>query len=97
MPRTQTKRRLSVVDIATLETQFVQMWVDRHGPRLSGERLWRGLGFGSQRGFHRAVQTGWKKVALSTLSEGKGRWAKTEDVARFVWKEIRVSRLGGAP
>lgn len=80
-----------------LEAQFVQMWLDRHGGRLSGERLWRALGFGSQRAFHRAVQAGWQGVPLSVLITGKGRSAKTEDVARYVWKEIRVDRLGGAP
>lgn len=96
MPHTQPKRRFSIVDIAALEAQFVQLWLERHGARLSGERLWRALGFGSQRAFHRAIQAGWKEVGLSPLASGKGRWAKTEDVAKYVWKKIRVDRLGGA-
>ena len=97
MPRNQPKRQLSLVDIARLEAQFVQLWLERHGARLSGERLWRALGFGSQRAFHRALQDGWNGVALTELPTRRGRWARTEEVAKYVWKEIRVNRLGGAP
>lgn len=83
--------------MTALEAQFVQLWLDRHGSWMKGEQLWRALGFGSQRAFHRALQNGWREVKLTELPSRRGRCARTEEVAKYAWNEIRVKRLGGAP
>jgi hypothetical protein len=73
---------------------FVADWLREFGPRMSGERLWKALGFKSRRPFERAAREGRLIVTLYPFSEGRGRYAKTIDVARQVWSEL-VSRKKG--
>lgn len=70
------------------EELFVSQWVERHGPRLQGKALWRALGFGSLRSFQRAVQRAELGVRVYRSPDRKGRCARTEDVARWLWRQI---------
>lgn len=77
------------------ETAFVCHWLAEVGPRLEGERLWRALGFGSRRSFERAAQRGTLGVKLYPQLSGRGRFARTEEVARYLWRELERRKAGG--
>lgn len=74
------------------EEQFVSYWIERQGPKLQGESLWRALGFGSLRSFQRAVQSDQLGVRVYREPEGGGRCARTEDVARLLWRRLEQRR-----
>ena len=74
---------------------LVASWVAQHGMRLSGEALWRALGFGSRRTFDRAAREGRLPVQIYPLPIGRGRFARTEDVADWIWKQMEKRRKGG--
>ena len=89
--------RNTLKDDRSAEVAFIADWVREFGPRMSGERLWKALGFGSRRGFERAAKECRLGVPLYPLTEGRGRFAKTVDVARQVWKELAARKKGGEP
>lgn len=76
------------------EAAFIADWVAEFGPRMSGERLWKALGFKSRRSFERAAQEGRLMVRLYPFTEGRGRFAKTVEVARQVWSELADRKKG---
>jgi hypothetical protein len=78
----------------TQEDVFVADWVKEFGHRMSGERLWKALGYRSRRSFERAARDGRLMVPLFPFTEGRGRYAKTIDVARQAWKELADRKKG---
>jgi hypothetical protein len=74
-------------DLSLQEKAFVAKQVARYGSRLSGEPLWRVLGFGTERSFQRAAQAKRLPVQLYPVPVGKGRYALTTEVAKFLWKQ----------
>ncbi|HEV2174060.1 MAG TPA: hypothetical protein VGR71_10850 [Nitrospira sp.] len=71
-------------------------WLREFGPRMVGERLWKALGFKSRRSYERAVQLGRLEIRLYPFTQGRGRFARTDEVARHVWKEVADRKAGKA-
>ena len=72
------------------EAAFVRRWENEHGLYMHGDRLYRSLGFGSRRSFERAVKGGeLSNVPLFTLATGRGKFARTGDVARYLWRRVQ--------
>jgi hypothetical protein len=69
--------------------------LERHGPLMGGEALWRALGYSSVDAFRKAVQR--KTIAVNTFSlpHHRGRFAKTTDVAQ--WLTGHAAHLGYVP
>lgn len=78
-----------------LEDAIVWLWKKRLGQNVTGDRLWRALGFGSRRAFERAAEKRELSVRLYALPGGRGRYAKTEDAAKAFWQQMVKDRLGG--
>ena len=57
-----------------------------HGPVLKSEVLWRALGFGSRSAFNRGIASCNIKIPLFPMPTGRGRYALTRDVARYLTK-----------
>lgn len=91
-----THRRRLLAEARFLGHWLERAWLADFGPRLTGEPLWRALGFGSRRAFERAAEAGQLTVALYPLPAGRGRYARTDEVARTVWREIQGRLAGGA-
>lgn len=77
-----------------LAEEFVRQWLTRHGAWLSGDVLWRALGFGSRRSFQRAAARGQIGVKLYPSHPGPGRRARTKEVAEWLWQELEQRRRG---
>lgn len=69
-------------------------WLREFGPRMVGERLWKALGFKSRRSYERAVKQGRLGIRLYPFTQGRGRYARTDEVARHVWKEVADRKAG---
>lgn len=69
------------------EETFVAKQLARYGRRMAGEPLWRALGFGTERSFHRAAQAKRLPVQLYPVPFGKGRYALTTEVAKYLWQQ----------
>lgn len=70
------------------EAAFIAERLAEFGSRMTGEELWKALGYKSRRTFERAARAGRLGVPLYPSIEGRGRYAKTVDVARYIWKEL---------
>lgn len=72
------------------ERAFVLRWIARCGPRLHGTALYQALGYGSRQGFERAVKAGkLADVPLFPMMSGRGKYARTEDVALRLWRRVQ--------
>lgn len=69
-------------------------WVRECGPRMTGERLWTALGFKSRRSYERAVQLGRLGIRLYPFIQGRGQFARTDEVARYLWNELAARKSG---
>ena len=58
--------------------------VTKHGELMSGDDLWRALGYGSKRSFSRAVVSNTVPLLIFELANRRGRFARTRDVARWL-------------
>ena len=79
----------------SMESLFVREWLAQLGLRMAGERLWTALGFKSRRSFERAARDKLLGVQLYPNPTGRGRFAATEEVARWVWKQMELKKSGG--
>lgn len=87
-------RRLANREKNSQEAAFIADWLAEFGPQMAGERLWTALGFNSRRSYERAIQQGKLGVRLYPLNHGKGRFARTDEVARHVWREVAARKAG---
>ena len=87
-------RRTADLEKTSQEAAFVADWLVEFGPQMAGERLWTALGFKSRRSYERAIQQGKLGVRLYPLNHGKGRFARTDEVARHVWHEVVARKTG---
>lgn len=58
--------------------------VEGHGPLLSGEDLWRSLGFRNSAAFRQAKLRGQLNVRVFSLPNRRGTFAFTHDVADWL-------------
>lgn len=93
--RWQSLKQHDVEIAAALERLFVRQWVNSHGTRMTGECLWRALGFTSSRTFQHAARAQHLGIQLYPMPSGRGRFALTEDVARWVWMDLMRRKSGG--
>jgi len=85
-------------DERVLFNEIARDLLTAHGAVLKGEALWRALGFGSRSAFQRAVAARTVGVTLFPMREGRGRYALTRDVARYLAKlRIDAERRVGEP
>lgn len=75
------------------EAAFIAERLAEFGSRMTGEQLWKALGYKSRRTFERAARAGRLGVPLYASIERRGRYAKTVDVARYVWKELTARNV----
>lgn len=67
--------------------QFIDISLKKYGATIKGEVLAKELGYGSKRSLDRAVLAKKIPVRLYPLHVGKGRYAKTVDVAEYLWNQ----------
>lgn len=67
--------------------QFIEEFIKQHGSTLRGDNLARALGYKTLGTFNRAVKAKKIPVRLYPLPVGKGRFAKTVDVAEYLWSK----------
>ncbi|WP_121119530.1 hypothetical protein [Croceibacterium ferulae] len=65
---------------------LAQQLVRLHGPLLSGEPLWRNLGFRSSDAFRQAKSRGHVEVTTFKLPGRRATFARTRDVADWIEK-----------
>lgn len=70
------------MNVPTLKEQMLK----EYGPIMSGDELYRSLGFRTWASFGRAVRLGQVEVRLFEIPNRKGKFATTEDVAEWVAK-----------
>lgn len=58
--------------------------MERYGPLLGGEQLWRALGYQTWAAFARAARNGSLGVKVFSVPGRKGRFALTADVATWI-------------
>jgi hypothetical protein len=72
--------------------------VSAHGHLLTGEALWRALGFRSRATFQRAKAARTLGVTLFPMHEGRGHYALTRDVARYLARlRVEADRQANEP
>jgi hypothetical protein len=75
---------------------LLEKLLEQHGPLMTGENLYKALGYKSWAGFAKAVRSGAVEVDIFNLPGRKGRYAKTSDVANWINK-LNKNSNGGAP
>lgn len=65
-------------------TKLAEHLVDGSGPFLTGEALWKSLGFPSAAAFRKAKQRGRLGVHVFKLPDRSGTFAFTQDVAEWL-------------
>lgn len=58
--------------------------LERWGPLVQGEELWRALGYVSAQAFRKAVRQGTVPVITFTIETHRGRFARTLEVAHWL-------------
>ena len=77
------------------ERALSRLWLATHGEYITGERLWRALGFRTRRSFESAARENRVPVELHQQTDRRGRYAWTKDVVQAIWKELEQRRTGG--
>ena len=73
---------------------LLEKLLEQHGPLMTGENLYKALGYKSWAGFAKAVRSGAVEVNIFNLPGRKGRYAKTSDVANWINKLNNNSNRG---
>lgn len=76
-----------------LGDELAQQLLKEHGPLMSGEVLWRTLGFRNAAAFRQAKAQGRLGIPVFSLPNRRGTFAFTRDVAdwlRNLAKEVRI-------
>lgn len=60
--------------------------IEKYGPLIGGEQLWRALGYQTWAAFARAARNGTLGIKVFTVPGRKGRFALTADVAAWLAK-----------
>lgn len=68
------------------ESDLSKSMLKQYGPLLTGEDLWKSLGYKSWASFSRAVRSGTVGVRVFNVEGRKGRFALTTDVASWLAK-----------
>ncbi len=72
------------------EAKFIRSLVAKYGPRMRGATLYRALRYRSRPSFARAIEAGkLSDIHLYPLPAGHGTYARTEDVARHLWRRVQ--------
>lgn len=77
------------------ESALADVLLATAGTWLSGRRLWMALGYPSQQAFERAARLNRVPVKLYAQLNGRGRCARTADVAKVLADEILRVRVRG--
>ncbi len=64
----------------------MQQLIDAHGPLMTGQALWRALGFTSAAAFRKARSRGQVGVRVFHVEHRRGTYAFTRDVAEWLVK-----------
>jgi hypothetical protein len=75
---------------------LLEKLLEQHGPLMTGESLYKALGYKSWAGFAKAVRSGAVEIDIFNLPGRKGRYAKTSDVADWIYR-LNNNSNGGAP
>ena len=75
---------------------LLEKLLEQYGPLMTGESLYRALGYKSWAGFAKAVRSGAVEIDIFNLPGRKGRYAKTSDVANWI-NRLNNNPNGGAP
>lgn len=68
----------------TLRKSIESDLLDRYGPILSGEALWRSLGYTSKDAFRQAQSRGTVPIHVFPIENRRGKFGLTKDVAKFL-------------
>ncbi|AWW74444.1 hypothetical protein CD351_08400 [Erythrobacter sp. KY5] len=75
-----------------MEPSSAQQLIRDHGPLLSGEDLWRTLGFRNANAFRQAKLRGQLGVKVFQVEHRRGTYAFTKDVAEWLTKLEKETR-----
>lgn len=74
-------------NIAELQQSLEADLLNLYGPILTGEALWRSLGYVSKDAFRQSLVRDTVPVALFTIENRRGKFALAKDVAAFLAKK----------
>lgn len=81
------------IDNLELGDELAQQILQEHGPLISGETLWRSIGFRSADAFRQAKSQGRLEISVFSLPNRRGTFAFTKHVAdwlRNLAKEVNM-------
>lgn len=67
--------------------------IDKHGPLISGEDLWKSIGFTSATAFKQAKSKGRLDIPVFSLPNRRGSYAFTEHVAEWLRKLAKEAKM----
>lgn len=70
----------------SFEDELARQLLDKHGPIMSGENLWRTLGYSSGDAFRYAKSQGRLEIKVFSLPNRRGTFAFTQHVADWIKK-----------
>lgn len=66
--------------------------------RIQGKELWQRLGFGNERAFQRARQTGLRGLRLYPIGgQARGVYAREDELEQYLARIARPTMEGGVP
>lgn len=72
-----------------VEAEVTQWLLQEHGPLMSGEALWRSIGFKNSAAFRQAKYQGRLCVPVFSIPQRRGTFALTKDVADWIGKQSK--------
>lgn len=76
-----------MADILTLQKQLEEDLLKLYGPVVTGDNLWKSLGYVSKDAFRQSIARGTLPVKIFNIENRRGKYALVKDIAEWLARQ----------